>query len=220
MKFRVRIDESNEGLIGVHLRQVLVDYVKSVDHVLVHHVLPHGNPHFHIFVDMPQYKSKEAFKYQFKKQFKTATADSRNFSIKQCNDDRVDEYIQYLFNRKHGNKWTLIASSRDTTEHQRLADNVFKEYVTQTAERVAKKQGPSVWELGMELRSAIERETQELSDRDRQDFILAEVIRIHEGHKKAYCDYSLQKVIDTAIGGTRYGYYLTQRMRRRLFWDE
>jgi len=201
MLFRIRIDV--EGVDpGVCPRsQVIEQWVKQYEHVLVHHVLGTRNPHYHIFLDAP-YNSVQSCRYHVDK-MSGAKGPAR--SVVECTETRRDEYIQYLFNRKKGNVPTLRSSTIDTTEHQQRALDVKEEYDAAREEK--KKMGPSGWDLAQETVALVNSRMEE--DRICKEYLVQEYIRacidVHRKHKKAYCDFSLLKVVTTALGETPTG---------------
>lgn len=207
MKFRVRLDEGIESPGGDKL--TCVNAITKIAwmtmgglhaHTLVHHILPiseyrkDGNPHFHLYVDIPTHKSVTSLKYHFKKHF---NGKKGSWSIKECDDDKVDIFIQYLFNEKHGNRFTQMSSSIDTTEHKRRAKLVLEDYVDKTNETKVKQ--ITLFAMATELAQYIRNE-------DLVDFhkevraIMLYAVSIHNKYHKPYCVFSLNKVITTAMG--------------------
>jgi len=121
MELRGRIDEVKE-VSSDALRAWLT--TAGTDIVLVHHILPNGNPHFHFYLKS-RFNSVASAKYNFKKRF---VVDKTDWSLKECAADRRDEYLQYLFNTKHGNKPTLITSFKDLSEEQKRASVISTEF--------------------------------------------------------------------------------------------
>lgn len=213
MLFRIRIDV--EGVDpGVCPRsQVIEAWVKEFDHVLVHHVLGVRNPHYHIFLDAP-YKSVQSCRYHVDKM---SGAKGPERSVTECDEARKDEYIQYLFNRKKGNKPTLRSSTVDTTGHQQRALEVKEEF--DLVQKEKKSTGPTAWDLAQETvvlaKSRIE-EDRAANDYATHVYIDA-CIDVHRKHKKAYCDFSLLKVVTTALGETPHGRQaIVERLSKRL----
>lgn len=205
MKFRVRIDDKPL------LREELTSYLEGKDHVLVHHVLPSGNPHFHFFIDMPLIKSQQSYRYQIKVKFKVSGSD---FSVKQCDEDKVEEYIQYLFNEKNGNKPTLVSSSRDVSEHQRKARVVADEFANRQS---SKKETISSWGLAMELRKMINQYPDHLREYEVYTQFIHDAIKVHEKHQKSYCEFSLLRVIQTAMGDSKWTGALIEKVHKKIY---
>lgn len=198
MLFRIRIDSTD-----LARDMAIVNWVKGMDHVLVQHVLPEGrNRHFHIFLDAP-YKSAQSCRYNVRK---ISNAKGSELSVTECDPARRDEYIQYLFNRKHGNQWHLVSSTIDTTEHQRKALEVKEEFDSQQ-EASKKKTGPTQWELVAETSalatSRIEEDKVSIAYVE-QTYVEA-CIDVHRKHHKTFCDFSLLRIVQTALSGTQHG---------------
>lgn len=74
-------------------------------YIIVKHVLPHGNPHYHMYVHTTADVKINAFRQRVKRYF-NVSADE--YSVKVCDHSRIEEYWAYLFNTKHGNQPTLV----------------------------------------------------------------------------------------------------------------
>lgn len=200
MLFRIRIDSTTLP------RDVAIEtWVKGFEHVLVRHILPgNRNRHYHIFLDAP-FNSEQACRYHVDK---VSQSKGPERSVKECDPTRKDEYIQYLFNHKHGNQWRLVSSTIDTTEHQRKALEVKEDFDAQRAQSSRKKTtGPTVWELVEETVALATSRIEE--DRITSEYInkvyVDSAIDVHRKHRKAFCDYSLLRVVQTALSGTTHG---------------
>lgn len=214
MKFRVRVDDVAEDT-----EKLLRDHVGSlgVSHVLVRHFFDDShNPHFHYFIDIPDLKSCQAYRYRFKTRvgFHLNMKPS-DYSITQCDDDRVDEYIQYLFNIKHGNKWELLSSTIDTYLHQQRALEVADAYEKTQSSKA--KDSVSQWQIAMELRDAIE--GLQTNMYESQTVIVDLAITLHNKHKKPFCEFSLRKVIMTAISASKWRHELVHKLAQKIFWN-
>lgn len=149
MKFRVRVDgERNDE----HVTEFLKTYSS---YVLVAHMLPHGNPHYHAYVDAPMVMSDNAMRQRVKRYFKVEK--SSDYSVKKCDEDKVNEYVQYLFNTKHGNKYELIIAHNfdNTLLHQleKDAQAVSNDYEERAKQRIAesKQSRLTIFQLGLEV---------------------------------------------------------------------
>lgn len=194
MKFRVRVDERADT------EEWLRAYLTDKQHVLVHHVLPHGNPHYHFYVDLPVVNSVAGYTYQWKKIVDPKGFTRSDWSIKQCTDERKPEFLSYLFNTKHGNRATLVSSTEDTSEAVASAQTItsaFEERKT-NAKKTPAKQVTS-WDMSEELRIWID---EHRDDHEYQLGVIRECIAIHRRHRKTYCVFSLERVIQTALGGS------------------
>lgn len=147
MKLRFRIDGNDD--------QRVLDFLKMYyAYVLVYHELPHGNPHYHAYVDDKTDLSIDAFRARVKRYFKTQK--SSDYSVKKCDDDKVNEYVQYLFNTKHGNKWELISSRNFDTkliaDLQNNAQKITDDFEERTNKRPSgEKSRLTQFQLGLEV---------------------------------------------------------------------
>lgn len=107
---RIRIDNNN--LTNKDIAEWFSLWCSEL--VIVHHQLPHGNPHYHLYAncDLAEHTSTQAMRMRIKRKFDITK--SSDYSVKQCDGNRVDEYISYMFNTKHGNVATLIFSNIDS----------------------------------------------------------------------------------------------------------
>lgn len=211
MLFRIRVDEGTPDPEGRSFRDQMVDYLKEKSHVLVHHVLPHGNPHYHVYVDHMLFKSIAAYKYQWKKLDFVKPLKQTDWSIKECSPERVNEYLAYLFNTKHGNVATLVSSTIDCAQPQAAAKAVSDDFAIRADLRKDKKQSVTTWDMAQELKQWIDAHE---DDHDWQPDMVAEAIEIHRRHHKSFCSFSLSRMIQTAMGTsiTRKNYIISDVM--------
>lgn len=98
--YRVRVDIKSDlqpkGIIGV-----------GDSYVIVKHVLPHGNPHYHMLLDTT-YGSNLKINALRQRVTRYFNVSADEYSVKQCDENRQKEYLAYMFNEKHGNQATLI----------------------------------------------------------------------------------------------------------------
>lgn len=187
----------------------LTQWLKSVGNeiIIVHHILPQvegakwespdiprgdtTNPHYHYFLNTT-YKSVQSLGYQLKKAF--VSLSKNDWSIKPCDPTRRDEYWQYLFNGKHGNKVRLVTSFTDLSQHQLKAEAITEDFKT----RHLKGKGKQItqWDIIDQLVSTIK--TLNLDTANIQT-IAAQAIRIHLAEKKAFCMFSIERVVVSAI---------------------
>lgn len=195
MLFRLRVDEVN-----ANVQEQLTKLMSGHEHVLVKHVLPNGNPHFHAYVDL-DYNSRQALRYHIDTKCKTKAAER---SVTSCDPERKDEYIQYLFNTKHGNQWRIVSSTVDTTEHQAKALAVATEFEESKPPKEKKQQGPTMWDMAQEIHQLFVLthvrmpSNQFPSEIHREYAKLA--IQVCRKYKKGFCDYTLTKLVQTAMG--------------------
>lgn len=101
MKFRIRID-------GVDDAKVISFLSSYPEYIAVHHTV-NDNPHYHFYVNATMIMSDQTMRMRVKRFFGTEKAS--DYSVKKCDDGREDEYIQYMFNTKHGNVWRRVCDS-------------------------------------------------------------------------------------------------------------
>lgn len=201
MKFRIRVDDTVPDAAD-RWKKLLKGYT----HVLVSHVLPHGNPHHHAYVDMPDKTSCPALRYTIDKEFGVSAAER---SVKKCDDDRVNDYVQYLFNEKHGNKWVLVSHTFDVNIHVEKAKAVAAAF----AERQEKKTTITEWDMSEELKSMIEN-----AANPTETEIIELAISIRRKYEKPFNDHVMARMIQTAIADMpRWGAYVRQKIHERVF---
>lgn len=141
--YRIRIDQNDLQILNV------ADFTDYESYVLVHHVLPHGNPHFHLYVDTGGTK-EQTLRQRIKRHFYNHK--SSDYSIKKCDPDRIDEYVQYMFNTKHGNVAKLI--SKFNFDDDRL--NICMENARKVSDDFSeqkKSSKPTIYDLAMEVKT-------------------------------------------------------------------
>lgn len=188
MKFRLRIDE-----ICPDMTERLSGFFAGTEHVLVKHVLPHGNPHYHIYYDNPMIMSVPALRYQIDK---LTTCKGPQRSIKECDETRKDEYIQYLFNTKHGNISTTISSSIQLDDYIKKAKEVSEDFAKSRIK--AKRPEVTLWEMAEEVRALCVTDNPTSEYELYRQYIEA-AIDVCRKHKKTYTDFSIQRLVQTAI---------------------
>jgi len=191
MKFRLRVDEINSDV-----RLKFRDMLKPFNHVLVYHELPHGNPHYHAYVDMPDKNSCPALRYTIDQLFGVSKTER---SVKQCDDDRVDDYVQYLFNEKHDNKWTLISHTFEVDIHVQKAKAVAAAFKTRMT---TKTSTVTEWNMVEELQNAIENRLTEKRTTLDWGEVLEMAIVIRHKHQKMYNDMTLARMCQVATMDT------------------
>lgn len=201
MKFRLRVDEK-EPETSDKFKKLLKGYT----HVLVRHELPHGNPHFHAYVDMPDKSSCPAMRYTIDQTFGVEKTDR---SVKKCDDDKIDLYVQYLFNTKKGNKWTLISHTFDVDVHVERAKAVSEAFQEATQKRTTITE----WDMCVELRSCVEN-TPDMSEHA----VIESAIQIRNKYEKPFNDHVLARMVQTAISTLpRWGAYVRVKVHERVF---
>lgn len=98
MRFRIRLD-------GVDDTKVISFMSSYKEGIVVHHMV-NDNPHYHFYLRDDMIMSTQAMRMRVKRYFDVKK--STDYSVKDCDEPRVQEYIQYLFNTKHGNRWRRV----------------------------------------------------------------------------------------------------------------
>lgn len=195
MKLRLRIDGDDDQMVTKFLRPYAA-------HVLVHHVLPHGNPHYHAYVDDKTDLSIDAFRARVKRYFKTQQ--SSDYSVKKCDDDKVNEYVQYLFNTKHGNQSRLVSTDNFDNELiaslQKAAEDISTDYEHRTKQREKSVKGPTMFQLGVELKDMIEQN--HIIDATIGQYTQFAIKVCHKHHKTTEPN-MLIKIVSTAMSFTQ-----------------
>lgn len=152
--FRVRVDIVNDLN-----SDDLLEVCGSPDtHVLVRHELPHGNPHFHLW--LPTDLTDKAIRQRLDRKFKLKSTDR---SVKICDPNRINEYVQYMFNTKHGNRWEIISVRNFDDKLLNDLIKAAKEISDDFEERNQQKDKPTIYSLAMEVRNVF-KHTYHISD--------------------------------------------------------
>lgn len=195
MKFRIRLDEI-EGAYPL-LKTLCKD---ANQYVLVHHQI-NDNPHYHLYLDKPMYMSCQTVRYHLKK----LTENSTNYSVKQCDEDRVQEYVQYLFNTKHDNKPTLVDHRYPDDLIQKAKDDAQR-IAEEFKQKVKKgKKNITLYEMAMEV--------DEITDVD--DNLIRNAIHVLHKYMKVHDDFLITKIV-TTIQSKRDINFVIERVRRRI----
>lgn len=193
--FRIRLDEKN----GLDVPQY-IDTMGATTYVLVHHVLPHGNPHYHAYLEL------DIKENTLRQRIKRLGYISSDFSIKKCHSERRDEYIQYLFNQKHNNVATLIKSHNfdDQLLHQLQvqAESIAREYEdSKTTKRTSR---PTIYDLAEEVSQRLNQAIP-MYNRNRHEFreiyrkALIIGIEVCKKHRQPFEEHYLRRLTVTAI---------------------
>jgi len=119
--YRVRIDGDNDVRV--------TDFCKKYGGkcLLVHHILPSGNPHYHAYIESKL--SQGNFSNKIKLELEVKGGD---YSNKTCAVDRRHEYLSYLFNTKKGNQSRTVYyegfSVLDVKTYQEAAKTVSEDF--------------------------------------------------------------------------------------------
>jgi len=125
--YRLRVDGEDDLKITQFLKK------HSDKYLLVHHVLPTGNPHYHAYVET--HLTQGNFSNYVKKELGVSGGD---YSNKTCNSDRKIEYLSYLYNTKKGNvpRTVCYASfgTLDIKTFQEHSKQISQEFTTKMAQ--------------------------------------------------------------------------------------
>lgn len=127
-KHRVRVDLEHDQA------QRLVDHCQRISsrYILVSHVLPTGNPHFHFYVE--NNLSQGNYRNRIKEEFSVEKAD---LCVESVDDEKLLSYYSYLFNTKNGNIPHLVQyagfSPIDIATYKENAKLVTQEYQSRMA---------------------------------------------------------------------------------------
>jgi len=223
MLYRIRIDKVND----LNSDDIL-EVCDSEGHVIVFHELPRGNPHYHMYLDT-QINDK-ALRQRFKRKFNLKASD---YSVKKCDETRVNEYVQYMFNTKHGNRWELIATNN-------FDDKLLNDLI-QAAKEVSddfdatkkfKPKGPTIWDIAQEVDQIVNGQltvndlgSTELNERINRYSDESEEISVYteatiktlRKHRKAFDEFLIRKVISTAMSSTTRGKEILRRKMVKNF---
>lgn len=177
----------------------LLEAVQSTTHVTVRHELPHGNPHYHIYAvsEIKDANLRKRLKAKFPMLTKT------DYSVKKCDEERINEYVQYMFNTKHGNRWELVNKSNfDDSILDGLmeaAKEVSAAYVQHHKQK--KPTGPTLWDLAEQVTIEYNKLTLIGEDYDQKRIIAYTdcAIQVLRHNKKAFDEFLLRKLITTAM---------------------
>lgn len=179
MKLRIRID-------GIELPQSITALLtSSKEFIIVKHELP-NNPHYHAYIDNEMIMSPQSFRYHLRKIYEK----SSDYSVKQCEDGREDEYVQYLFNTKKGNQPFLISTnlSDERVSKARLgAEQVRREF----DESVRNARPKSLYDIAMYVNK--------IADTSEHDILVREVIKALHKFCKVHDEFLVNKVVFTIM---------------------
>lgn len=199
--FRIRVDIVND----LNSDEIL-ELCDSVAHVVVRHELPHGNPHYHIWTQTEV--KEQTLRQRFVRHGITKT----DYSIKKCNPNRIDEYVQYMFNTKFGNKWELIDTRNFDLKHLDDLIKNAKEISDDFEERNKSADKPTIYSLAMEVRNVfkhnyhmLDNPVENLGKRQAPEGYdeylehLKIAISVCRKHKQAFEENYLRRLVSTAI---------------------
>lgn len=199
MKFRIRVDLDED-----QLDEYVGEWCKSrfKEYVIVHHRLPHGNPHYHMYVDDPMCMSTDAMRQRVKRYFKIVKRG--DYSVQECSVGREDEYISYMWNTKHDNVVTYVDSNIDS---ERLAKCIqyAKEITDEFNAKVKNRKPKSLYEIAMYINEVNTDDSKIFHDITR---ILHQFCKCHDEHLiyKVFCTIQSKRDINVFV----------ERVRRKL----
>lgn len=226
--YRLRIDIVND----LNSEQLLESCGKPDTHVIVRHELPHGNPHYHAYIKFNNDTKENTLRQRIKR--KIPYLKPAEFSIKKCDELRINEYVQYMFNTKHGNKWELISTNNfDDKLLNDLIQNA-KEISDDFTERHKKNNTITIWDIAEEVeiearkilinkqlnfgRGMSEEFPKESADEQYNITIYTDIaIQIMRKHRKAFDEFLLRKVISTAMSSNADGKEILRRKMIKNF---
>lgn len=212
--FRLRLDQ-DPSLDNNSITKVVETLLEPfTELIVVHHVLPHGNPHIHAY-------AKTDLKEQcLRQRIKRYGFSASNFSLKKCDETRKDEYIQYLFNKKHGNISTILTTFNIDSQYldklQIQAQEYYDEYTNnKTAKRISR---PTVSDYANEIHERIKekyiRETvndlQKTYPAAPEGFFLYKeylelAIQVCNKYNQPFEEHYLRRLVSTAMCKTDFG---------------
>lgn len=199
MMFRIRIDDTKQVAATVAAWAETV----SRKYVIVHHLV-NANSHFHLYLDAPMVMSAQSLRYKVRTKFEL---DKVQFSVGLCDENRVDEYLSYLFNTKHGNVATLHRTNLDRDVIQRAtaaAQVVSEEFRSKRQSNKPK----TLYEIAQEVRSSVADDTD-------AGQIVSMTIRLLHKYCKCHDRYLVIKVVDTVrsmVNPSEYAEYILRVM--------
>jgi len=214
--YRIRIDE-RPHFTASNLEELLKE---AKAFVIVRHELPTGNPHFHAYAEI------DLKEQTLRQRIKRADVQKGDYSLKLCDPIRINEYVQYMFNTKHGNRWELLGFNNfDSTLLDTLKANAQQISDDFADVHKNKSKGPTIWDIAMEVQSkfegtnglegnrlrytgrGLEEDYQEDSENEKRMIrVYTEItIQILRGHRKAFDEFLIRKVISTAMSSSDSG---------------
>ena len=217
--FRLRIDIVND----LNSDQ-LIEVCGPDTYVIVRHELPHGNPHYHAYFKYNTEMKDNTLRQRLKRKF--GFLKSSDYSIKKCDEERANEYVQYMFNTKHGNKWELIdIHNFDNKLLDDLKQNAQKISDDYQSTQKSKSKGPTIWDLAQQVEkefkdtfNIVDNLGDEIhnyySNEQRRITVYTDLsIKVLRHNHKAFDDNLLRKLIATAMSSTERG---REIMRKKM----
>lgn len=199
MMYRIRIDDVNDVAtkvtewVGIHSQRYFV----------MHHLV-NANSHFHLYMDSPMTMSAPAMRYKVKTKFNLSNV---QYSVKLCDESRVNEYLQYLFNTKHGNVATIVTHNFDNNTVDKCrsdANRVSEEFSATRKTKTAK----SLYEIAIECRDTV------ADVRDLGQIIKKSIFLLHK-YCKCHDRFLVMKLVQTVqslVDPDEYGNFILRLM--------
>lgn len=217
--YRLRVDQVADLNIDT-----LIQTCRPDTYVIVRHELPTGNPHYHAYFKYNGDMKENTLRQRFKRNF--TYLKSTDYSIKKCDAERANEYIQYMFNTKHGNKWELIITNdfddqllNDLIQNAKQISDDYAE-----SKNKPKSKSPTIWDLAVEVEERFKQEYLTVNNLGDEVLINDQIqvrveiytnitIQVLRKHHKGFDEFLLRKVITTAMTSTAKG---REIMRRKM----
>lgn len=222
--FRIRVD-----IVNSLNSDDLLEVCGANSYVIVRHELPHGNPHFHAYLSYDCAMKDNTLRQRFKRKFPYLK--SSDYSVKKCDEDKINEYVQYLFNTKHGNKWELIDSHNFDTQLladlQKAAKDVSDHFAS--SQTTKQRKGTTIWDIAQEVEKEFTEnfhtinnlgdEIHKFYEQEEQKIIVYTdiAIKVLRKNKKAFDEFLLRKVITTAMSSSENGKKMMRQKMLRNF---
>lgn len=198
MQFRIRLDKTADAN-AITVQEFVTKYNQYV--VVLHEV--NDNPHYHLLITDSMCMSVQTMRMRVKRYFKVEKAS--DYSVKECSNDRELEYIQYLFNTKHGNKYTLMSytgyDSNIIDDCIARAQEVSDEFKA-SVEKRKKKSTISVYDLAEEVKELMEGHEHVMQESPEDWYRMASLkaIQICKKHRKGMDYNMIVKIVTTYTG--------------------
>lgn len=178
MEWRIRI----HNVTNVRTVSWALHYATS--YLIVHHEGGSERPHFHLWM---QTEFAEQTIRKLPKHLNLTNGNS-DFSIQKCDPTRRDEYLQYMFNLKNGNKPTFVAEKGvpQWKEYEERAAQSTVEYVANKKKEKAFTKNDMIEYLINNPPEAGYHTEEELFD---------EIIKVSRNHKTVFSINAMREII-------------------------
>lgn len=120
---RIRVDKIND-----QIEDQLVCWLKKYGDrwLVVHHETISENPHYHAWIES---KYKEVTLRMSFKTYLKGIQGNKDFCLQKCDDERYEEYLTYMFNKKNGNRANMISvKDLDWEMYKARSESLTEEY--------------------------------------------------------------------------------------------